>query len=182
MRYPMTIPDVWLEGSFAGNGMIGAQVLICPNGICRQSLLLGSNTSLPPDGPSQVVIPLARGDASDIRTGTNAITCSPAGTPPQYAGCGISDRIARARLGVGDLVLGQTRGRIMNGTIRTHLHNATISARIATTRGGLEFRVYVHAEVRNHSIIETPLLKPVRQLHGNFIYIQSWCVCVVCGW
>lgn len=146
MRYPMTIPDVWLEGSFAGNGMIGVQVLICPNGVCRQSLLLGANTSLPADGPSQVVIPLARGDVSDIRTGANAITCSPPGTPPQYAGCGISDRIARARLGVGDLILGRTRGRVLNGTIRTHLHNATISASITTTRGGVEFRVYVHAQ------------------------------------
>ena len=31
-----TVPDVWLEGSFAGNGMLGAQVLVCPGGVCRQ--------------------------------------------------------------------------------------------------------------------------------------------------
>ena len=43
-----TVPDVWLEGSFAGNGMLGAQVLVCPGGVCRQSLLLGLNKTRPP--------------------------------------------------------------------------------------------------------------------------------------
>ena len=48
---PATIPDVWLEGSFMGNGMIGAQVLVCPGGVCRQSLLLGTDPTPPKGGP-----------------------------------------------------------------------------------------------------------------------------------
>ena len=67
---PNTVPDVWLEGSFTGNGMLGAQVLICPGGLCHQSLLLGANTSAPDQRlPHQAVVPLARGDVSDVRSG-----------------------------------------------------------------------------------------------------------------
>ena len=141
---PNTVPDVWLEGSFAGNGMIGAQVLICPGGICHQSLLLGSNTTEPDQSlPHQAVIPLARGDVSDIRTGDLAVTCNPT-APPPYNTCGISGRTARPRFGIGDLVLSGA-GPIISGSIRTHLHNATIIATLTTAKGELSFAVYVHA-------------------------------------
>ena len=142
---PMTVPDVWLEGSFAGNGLVGAQVLVCPAGICRQSLLLGANTSEPPTGPLQVVVPLARGDVGDVRTGTNAVTCNPT-APPPYNVCGVSERIAQPRLGIGDLILSKTRGAIVSGSIRTHLHNGTIVATLQTTQGALSFSLFVHAE------------------------------------
>jgi hypothetical protein len=149
---PSTVPDVWLEGSFTGNGMIGAQVLVCPGGVCRQSLLLGANTTEPdPRLPHQAVIPLARGDISDIRSGRLAITCNPS-APPPYNTCGISSRTARPRLGIGDLVLSGA-APILRGSIRTHLHNATLSATLTTTRGEVSFRVYVHA-LRQLVVIE----------------------------
>ena len=149
---PNTIPNVWLEGSFAGNGMIGAQVLICPGGVCHQSLLLGTNTTEPDQSlPHQVVIPLARGDVSDIRSGDLAVTCDPT-APPPYNTCGISSRTARPRFGVGDLVLSGA-GPIINGSIRTHLHNATIRARITTAKGELSFSVHVHAR-RQVAVVE----------------------------
>ena len=94
-----------------------------------------------PGLPHQVVLPLTRGDVSDIRTGQLAVTCAPA----PY-GCSTSERIAMARLGAGDLVLSPTRGAIRSGAIRTHLHNATIAVNITTSAGALGFRVYVHAE------------------------------------
>jgi hypothetical protein len=141
---PNTIPNVWLEGSFAGNGMIGAQVLICPGGVCRQSLLLGTNTTEPDQSlPHQAVIPLARGDVSDIRSGDLAVTCNPT-APPPYNTCGISGRTARPRFGIGDLVLGGA-SPIIRGSIRTHLHNATVSATLTTAKGELSFSVHVHA-------------------------------------
>lgn len=142
---PETVPDIWLEGSFAGNGLVGAQVLVCPAGICRQSLLLGANTSEPPSGPLQVVVPLARGDVSDVRTGADAVTCNPTAATP-YNTCGVSERIAQPRLGIGDLILKHTHSDIVNGTIRTHLHNATITATLHTTQGMLRFSLFVHAE------------------------------------
>lgn len=94
-----------------------------------------------PGLPHQVVLPLTRGDVSDIRTGKLAVTCAPAPN-----GCSTSERIAMARLGAGDLVLSPTRGAIRSGAIRTHLHNATIAVNITTSAGALRFRVYVHAE------------------------------------
>ena len=67
---PMTLPDSWLEASFAGNATVGTQVRVCPGGVCRQSLLTGSNGTLPPpSAPLRVVLPVARGDVSDIRSG-----------------------------------------------------------------------------------------------------------------
>ena len=73
---PATLPDVWLEASFAGNGMIGTQAMVCPGGVCRQSLLSGSNGTLPAPAPLQVVLPLARGDVSDIRAGNDSVICT----------------------------------------------------------------------------------------------------------
>lgn len=135
---------MWLEGSFAGNGMLGAQLLVCPGGICHQSLLLGNSTRAPDQSrPHQAVIPLARGDVSDIRTGSDAVTCNPT-APPPYNTCGISGRIARPRFGIGDLVLTGS-SPIIRGKIRTHLHNATITARLTTAKGELSFSLYVHA-------------------------------------
>lgn len=73
---PMTLPDSWLEASFAGNAMVGTQVMVCPGGVCRQSLLTGSNSTLPPpSAPLQVVLPVARGDVSDIRSGNASKVC-----------------------------------------------------------------------------------------------------------
>ena len=67
---PFSMPDVSLEASFAGNGMMGAQVMVCPGGMCRQSLLLGTSKAPPPLGaPHQAVIAIARADVSDMRTG-----------------------------------------------------------------------------------------------------------------
>ena len=92
---------------------------MCPGGICRQSLLLGSNTTRPdPRAPHRVVLPLARGDVSDIRSGAMAVTCTP-GSAHSEPQCGISDRVARSRMGAGDLVLSPTRGAIVSGAIRT---------------------------------------------------------------
>ena len=145
MLAPNTVPDVWLEGSFAGNGLLGAQLLVCPGGICHQSLLLGNSTRAPNQSlPHQAVIPVARGDVSDVRTGDDAVTCSRPTAPPPYNTCGISGRIARPRFGIGDLVL-TGAGPITRGSIRTHLHNATITATLTTTKGELSFSLYVHA-------------------------------------
>ena len=73
----MTLPDQWLEASFTGNAMLATQVLVCPGGICRQSLLTGTNTSVPsPDAPLQAVLPLARGDVSDMRSGNDSVVCT----------------------------------------------------------------------------------------------------------
>ena len=141
---PMTVPDIWLESAFLGNGMLGCQVLVCPGGICTQSLLLGTNTTLPSlDAPHQVVIPLARADVADTRTGNASAACT------EFHGkvnCfNLADQYARPRLGVGALILRQTSGTIVGGSIRTHLHNASISARIRTTQGDVDFNVFVHA-------------------------------------
>ena len=70
---PVTLPDVWLEASFAGNGLIGTQAMVCPGGVCRQSLLVGSNGTLPAPAPLQLVLPLARGDVSDIHAGNASV-------------------------------------------------------------------------------------------------------------
>ena len=45
---PNTIPDVWLEGSFAGNGMIGTQVLVCPAVYVVRALTLTLTLTLTP--------------------------------------------------------------------------------------------------------------------------------------
>ena len=141
VRYKQTIPDVWLEGAFAGNGLIGAQLLVCPGGICRQSLLLGLNTTFPfPDAPYRVAIPLTRSDVTDIRTGKLAETCDPVTKV-----CGVN-RGATGRLGAGVLMLRPTAGRILRGEIRTSLATGTINATIITTKGTLSLSVYVHAE------------------------------------
>ena len=44
---PYSIPDVWLEAPFLGNGMLGVQVMVCPGGLCRQSLLMGTSRTPP---------------------------------------------------------------------------------------------------------------------------------------
>jgi N-acetyl-beta-hexosaminidase len=141
---PATVPDEWLDASFVGNGMIGTQLLVCPGGICTQSLLLGSNTSLPPLGtPHQVVLPLARADVTDVRTGNVSAACTEwHGTTSCF---NMPAHFAQARLGIGALILRPASGTIIGGSIRTHLHNATISATIRTTQGEIEFSVFVHA-------------------------------------
>ena len=154
---PMTVPDIWLESAFLGNGMIGCQVLVCPGGICTQSLLLGTNTTLPSlDAPHQVVIPLARADVADTRTGNASAACT------EFHGkvnCfNLADQYARPRLGIGALILRQTSGKIIGGSIRTNLHNASISARIRTTQGDVEFNAFIHA---------TRQLLVVRGLRGS---------------
>ena len=52
---------------------------------------------------------------------------------------------AQACLGVGALILRPASGAIVGGSIRTHVHNATISATIRTTVGVIKFSVFVHA-------------------------------------
>jgi|EP01049_Picozoa_sp_SAG25_P004185 hypothetical protein len=140
---PMTLPDSWLEASFAGNAMLGTQVMVCPGGLCRQSLLTGTNSTPPsPHAPLQLVLPISRGDVSDIRSGNESIVCT------EWHGtvtCAGSPIWSQPKLGIGSLVLSPTAGPITGGTIRTNLHNATISARIVTTVGTVAFSVYVHA-------------------------------------
>ena len=139
---PATLPDVWLESSFAGNGMLGTQAMVCPGGVCRQSLLTGSNGTLPAPAPLQVVLPLARGDVSDIRSGNNSVICT------EWHGvttCAGDMRNSQPKLGIGALVLSRTRGKIISGVIRTHLHNASISVIVNTTVGAVHFVVWVHA-------------------------------------
>lgn len=80
---------------------------------------------------------------TDVRAGSAAVTCTPPGTPAKYAGCSVG-RTAQSRLGAGDLVL-QTRGAVLRGTIRTHLHNATIRASVVTSVGAVEVELLVHA-------------------------------------
>lgn len=141
---PLTLPDEWLEAAFTGNAMLGTQVLVCPGGICRQSLLTGSNSSRPPAGkPLQVVLPVARGDVSDIRAGNESVVCTEWHSKITCAGSPIW---SQPKLGIGALVLRPTRGAIIGGAIRTHLHNATISVLLNTTLGSVSFRVYVHAQ------------------------------------
>ena len=52
---------------------------------------------------------------------------------------------SQPKLGIGALVLSPTRGAIVSGSIRTHLHNASISVNVNTTIGAVAFVVYVHA-------------------------------------
>ena len=140
----MTLPDQWLEASFTGNAMLATQVLVCPGGICRQSLLTGTNTSVPsPDAPLRVVLPLARGDVSDMRSGNDSVVCTEWHSVVTCAGSPIW---SQPKLGIGALVLQPTRGAIIGGAIRTHLHNATISVRLTTTLGSVAFSVFVHAQ------------------------------------
>ena len=54
--------------------------------------------------------------------------------------------LSQSKYGVGSLVLQGTRGAVVSGSIRTHLHNATIVARLVTTAGAISFTVFVHAE------------------------------------
>ena len=139
---PATLPDVWLEASFAGNGMIGTQAMVCPGGVCRQSLLPGSNSTLPAPAPLQVVLPLARGDVSDIRSGNDSVVCT------EWHGvttCAGDVHNSQPKLGIGALVLSPTRGAIVSGVITTHLHNATLSVSVNTTVGAVSFVVWVHA-------------------------------------
>ena len=84
-----------------------------------------------------------KGVCNPIRAGHLAVTCNPT-APPPYNTCGISGRIARPRLGIGDLVLSGS-APILRGAIRTHLHNASICARLTTAKGEVSFCVYVHA-------------------------------------
>ena len=124
---PATLPDLWLESSFAGNGMLGTQAMVCPGGVCRQSLLTGSDGTLPAPAPLQVVLPLARGDVSDIRSGNDSVVCT------EWHGvttCTGDMRNSQPKLGIGALVLSPTRGEIVSGVIRTHLHNASISVSV----------------------------------------------------
>ena len=149
---PATLPDEWLEASFSGNAMVGTQVLVCPGGVCRQSLLTGSNSSLPPlTAPLQVVLPVARGDVSDMRSGNASVVCTEWHSIVTCAG---SPTWSQPKLGIGALVLSPTRGAIVTGTIRTHLHNATISVRLNTTLGSVAFSAYVHA-TRQLLVIES---------------------------
>ena len=139
---PATLPDVWLEASFAGNGMIGTQAMVCPGGVCRQSLLPGSNSTLPAPAPLQVVLPLARGDVSDIRSGKDSVVCT------EWHGvttCAGDVHNSQPKLGIGALVLSRTRGAIVSGVITTRLHNATLSVSVNTTVGAVSFVVWVHA-------------------------------------
>jgi len=160
---PATLPDVWLEASFAGNGMIGTQAMVCPGGVCRQSLLVGSNGTLPAPAPLQVVLPLARGDVSDIRAGNDSVICTewcveifesaaaPHAADPALAlrhgvtTCAGDMRNSQPKLGIGALVLSPTRGTIVSGVARTHLHNASLSVSVNTTVGAVSFVVWVHA-------------------------------------
>ena len=107
VSHPMTTPDEWLEASLAGNAMLGTQVLVCPGGVCHQSLHTGSNRRLPSpaDAPLQIVLPVTRGDVSDIRSGndsTGTVTC--AGSPLW----------SQPKLGIGALVQRPTRDAIVS--------------------------------------------------------------------
>jgi hypothetical protein len=116
--------------------------MVCPGGVCRQSLLVGSNGTLPAPLPLQLVLPLARGDVSDIRAGNASVVCT------EWHGvttCAGDMENSQPKLGIGALVLSPTRGAIVSGSIRTRLHNASIAVRVNTTIGAVAFVVYVHA-------------------------------------
>ena len=108
--------NLGLQASFAGNAMVGTQVMVCPGGVCRQSLLTGSSSTLPPpSAPLRVVLPVARGDVSDIRSGNASKVCI------EFHGkvtCSGSPVWSQPKLGIGALVLSPTRGEIISG-VRT---------------------------------------------------------------
>ena len=121
--------------------MIGTQLLVCPGGICTQSLLLGSTTSLPHAAPGASAACSFRCD----RCPHGQRECRLHRVSREDIMLNMPAHFAQACLGVGALILRPASGAIVGGSIRTHVHNATISATIRTTVGVIKFSVFVHA-------------------------------------
>eukprot|EP00959_Pyramimonas_sp_CCMP1952_P470909 9497506-Pyramimonas_sp.AAC.1 len=152
------LPQLWTEEAFFGNGLLGSSLRVLDiDGSLVLSETSQKNIGASPTCPSLCShrMHIGRSDVWDKRDGKSKLSM------------GNDFQFDRPRLPIGYFDLKLLGTKVLEGTMRLHLWDATVTGHVKTDRGSVTFKAFVHAthnvvvmEVTRYCALLSPYLRP----------------------